>query len=381
LTVQTGFELFKLKMIGQASVSEGYMLATNHTAIDHDLNHVAEFMARRMGDKFRGIIAPEHGIHGAVKEGEAISDSVDPNTGVPVYSWYDKIPRIKDDWLEKVDTVVYDIQDGGVRFHTHLSMFKSIMKACSRRGIKLLVLDRPNPINGVSVQGNIPKEFSLVCAWRIPVRYGLTIGEFGSLLLEQSSIKCEFEVVKMSGWKREMWFDQTGLPWVPLSPNTPTLQTSTVYPGTCLFEGTALSVGRGTTKPFETIGSPWLSSREVRLAFNSKAVPGVKCRETSFVPWYSRFKEQLCKGIELHVTDRTLFDPLLAALILLQTILKIHGEQMVFNNMETWFDKLTGDASLRRAVVQGEDPSVIVSGWNDAIDKFRADTAQLLLYN
>lgn len=379
--MKTGFEAFKSDVDKYLFASKGYLLATNHTAVDSDLNHLAEFAARKAGDRLRGIIAPEHGFYGAIREGEAVSNSVDQNTGVPVYSWYGEPPRISDDWLERVDTVIYDIQDGGVRFHTHLSMFKSILEACSRRSVRLLVLDRPNPLNGETLQGNIPKELSLVCAWRIPVRYGLTIGEFGGLLLERCNIKCEYEVVRMDGWKREMWFDQTGLPWTPLSPNTPTLQTSTVYPGTCLFEGTALSVGRGTAKPFETIGSPWLDSYKVKSMFNSKAVPGVKCRETRFLPWYSKFRQELCKGVELHVMNRTVFNPLLAALYLLQIMLKIHGDRLVFGDAGTWFDKLAGDDSLRHALIQGEEPSTIVDKWSNALEEFRAQTAHLLLYN
>ncbi len=205
--------------------------------------------------ELKGVVVPEHGFYGSKKEGEIVLDEYDDDLGVKLLSWYGGF-KFKDEWFDGVNALIYDIQDGGVRYHTYLSTLKSSLEACAKNKVKMIVLDRPNPIRGDVIQGNMPERLSMVCPWQVPTRYGLTPGEFAIMLNHEANIGCELEVIKMSGWRRSMWFDETELPWVQLSPNTPTLTTSILYPGTCIFEGTTLSVGRGTTKPFEMVGSP-----------------------------------------------------------------------------------------------------------------------------
>ncbi|MEM3795100.1 MAG: DUF1343 domain-containing protein [Thermoprotei archaeon] len=379
MSVKSGLDIL-LGNIGLLGDTRGVLAATNHTALSADLTHITAILTSKLGDRFKGAVSPEHGLYSEHREGEVVYSGVDPLTGKPVYSWYSEEPGFKDEWFNGVDTLLYDIQDGGVRYHTHLAVLRSAIEFCTRRGIRLIVLDRPNPIRGDVVEGNIPDSTSIVCAWRIPIRYALTVGELAQLIATEMGSNVDLHIIGLEGWRRNMWYDQTGMVWVPLSPNTPTLTTSILYPGTCLFEGTELSVGRGTTTPFELLGSPWLDCVDVAHRFNALKLDGVRCRPTVFSPNYSKYNGEKCRGIYLHVLDRDALSPIRATLHLMRIILDIHGEQMVFGGRWRHFDLLTGSDKIRRAMVEGADPNEVVDSWGDEITKYKSKLEKHKLY-
>jgi uncharacterized protein YbbC (DUF1343 family) len=366
--------------IGVLGDPAGVLAVTNHTAVTRGLVHLNQVLASRLGERFRGAVAPEHGLFGQYREGEEVSDDVDVLTGKPVYSWYSGAKGFRDEWARGVDTIVYDIQDGGVRYHTHLAVLRSTLEFCGSHGIRLVVLDRPNPIRGDVLGGNIPETTSIVCAWRVPVRYGLTPGELASLMRSDLGLDVDLEVVRLDAWSRDMWYDQTGMMWIPLSPNTPTLTTSTVYPGTCLFEGTELSVGRGTTTPFEVVGSPWIDCVDAAARFNSLGLKGVKCRPTLFTPRHSKYANQLCRGLHLHVFDRDVFDPLLTSLYLLRVFLDMYGEHRVFGSNQEHFDLLMGTSTVRKSLVEGTDPGELLESLQKGLEAFLNRAKKHMLY-
>ena len=360
--------------------ASGVLAVTNHTAVSSKLTHLTELLHSKLGPSFKGAVSPEHGMYGQAREGEPMVDDVDILTHKPVYSWYTDKPGFKEEWFRGVDTVVYDIQDGGVRYHTHLYVLRSTIEYCGSHGLRLVVLDRPNPIGGVRLGGNLPENTSIVCAWRIPVRYALTVGELALLMQSEMGSKVELEVVPLEGWRRGMWYDETGMVWLPLSPNTPTLTTSTIYPGTCLFEGTELSVGRGTTTPFEVIGAPWLDGVELARRFNSLGLSGVKCRPIIFTPRYSRYTDEKCGGVHIHVLRREDFDPLLTALHLLHILANVYGVERVFGERWKHFDLLAGTQSLRKMVYERTPPESIVDMWSRDLELFQKRAEKHKLY-
>jgi len=360
--------------------ASGVLAVTNHTAVSSKLTHLTEILNSKLGDAFKGAVSPEHGMYGQAREGEPTVDEVDILTRKPVYSWYTDKPGFKGEWFRGVDTVVYDIQDGGVRYHTHLFVLRSALEYCAAHGLRLVVLDRPNPIGGLKLGGNIPGRTSIVCAWRIPVRYALTVGELALLMRSEMGSKVELEVVPLEGWRREMWYDETGMLWLPLSPNTPTLTTSTLYPGTCLFEGTELSVGRGTTTPFEVVGAPWLDGVELAHRFNSLGLSNVKCRPIMFTPRYSKYANQRCGGVHIHVLEREEFDPILTALHLLHILVDNYGAERVFGEGWKHFDLLAGSDSLRKTISEGAQPEDIIDAWRKDLELYQERVEKHKLY-
>ena len=236
--------------------------------------------------------------------------------------------------LRGVDLLVYDIQDVGVRFYTYISTLYECMKAAARDGIPLIVLDRPNPIDGDRVEGPLldTSLVSFVGIHPLPIRYGMTVGELARLFNHEGELGCDLRVVPMQGWRRSRWFDETGLVWIPPSPNMPTLTTATLYAGFCLLEGTNLSEGRGTTRPFELVGAPWLDAPRLAESLNALDLAGVYFRVQSFTPTFSKFKDQVCQGIQIHVVDRDRFDPISGALHLLLQTLDLHPEELKFQD-------------------------------------------------
>jgi len=379
LPVKSGLDRLS-ENVGVLRGASGVLAVTNHTAVTSKLTHLTEILHSKLGDAFRGAVSPEHGMYGQAREGEPTGDETDILTRKPVYSWYTDKPGFKEDWFQGVDTVVYDIQDGGVRYHTHLYVLRSTLEYCGAHGLRLIVLDRPNPIGGLTLEGNMPERTSIVCAWRIPIRYALTPGELALLMHSETGSKVELEVVQLEGWRREMWYDETGMVWLPLSPNTPTLTTSTLYPGTCLFEGTELSVGRGTTTPFEVVGAPWLDGVELARRFNSLGLSSVRCRPVIFTPRYSRYANQKCGGVHIHVLQRGEFDPILTALHLLNILVDVYGVERVFGDNWRHFDLLSGSESLRKMIIEGTQPESIVDTWRRDLELYRKRVEKHKLY-
>lgn len=299
-------------------------LITNHTGVLRDLSSTVDMLNEKCN--LTALFGPEHGVRGDMQAGEEIASYTDKRTGLPAYSLYGDDTSESEKALASLDTVIFDIQDVGARFYTYAYTMTDAMKLCAERGVKFIVLDRPNPLGGMKAEGTLlDRRFSsFVGRFPTPTRCGLTIGEFALMMNEMEKIGCDLTVVSMEGWKRELYYDETDLAFIQPSPNIPTVDTAFVYIGTCIFEGTNLSEGRGTTKPFEMIGAPWLDSKSV--IENIGQQEGVILRECSFTPTFSDYKDSFCHGIQLHVTDRDAFSPFAVGLKLLDTIKKTHSE-------------------------------------------------------
>jgi uncharacterized protein YbbC (DUF1343 family) len=262
-----------------------------------------------------------------------ISNEVDPLSGLDIKSLYGK----SEDSLtpdpalfQDIDNLVFDIQDVGARYYTFIYTMANCMTICKQTGTRMVVCDRPNPINGIAVEGNLVEESwrSFVGQYPLPNRHGMTVGELALMFNYHFDIQCDLQVVPMTGWKREMWYDQTGMVWTPPSPNMPTLATATVYPGMCLIEGTLLSEGRGTTLPFEQIGAPFIDPQKLKARLDSKHLPGVFCRPQYFKPMFQKQAGEVCAGLQFHITDRDQFKPLLTTLELLRAIAELYPDQL-----------------------------------------------------
>ena len=302
-------------------------LITNHTGVLKNLTSTTDMLKERCN--LVALFAPEHGVRGDRQAGENVSSYVDSRTQLPVFSLYGEDISEAEKMLASLDTVIFDIQDAGARFYTYLYTMTDAMKICSENKVKFVVLDRPNPIGGEKTEGTVlDRRFSsFVGRFPTPTRSGLTIGEFASMMNETENIGCELNVIKLEGWKRDMYYDDTDLIFIQPSPNLPTVDSAFCYIGTCLFENTNISEGRGTTKPFEMIGAPWLDSR--RVIENLGQQQGVILRACSFTPSFSDYKDSFCHGIQLHITDRDAFLPFDTGIRLIDTIRKTHSDFVI----------------------------------------------------
>jgi uncharacterized protein YbbC (DUF1343 family) len=281
--------------------------------------------------------------------------------------------------LDGIDVLIFDIQDVGVRFYTYISTMAMAMQACAENDIEFIVLDRPNPINGNILEGNVldPDFSSFVGYLPILVRHGMTVSELAKLFNEHFHIGVKLNVVEMEGWKRDMWFDDTGLQWIMPSPNMPTLDTATVYPGTCFFEGTNLSEGRGTTKPFEIIGAPWIDAHNLADSLNNLFLNGVKFRPVYFIPTFSKHSDQRCGGVQVHVIDRDKFNPVKTALNMIKTIMRLYPNEFQFIRH---FDLLMGTDKVRNDLSKGHSVDDVIQSWKDEISDFANVRSKYILY-
>lgn len=299
-------------------------LITNHTGVIRDLSSTVDMLKEKCN--LTALFGPEHGVRGDVQAGEDISSYTDKRTGLPVYSLFGDDISESEKALTSLDTVIFDIQDVGARFYTYAYTMTDAMMLCAKHGIKFIVLDRPNPLGGIKAEGTILDErfSSFVGRFSTPTRCGLTIGEFALMMNETENIGCDLTVIPAEGWKRDMYYDETDLVFIQPSPNIPTVDTAFAYIGTCIFEETNISEGRGTTKPFEMIGAPWLDSRAVIEVVGKQE--GVILRECSFTPTFSDCKDTFCHGVQLHITDRNAFSPFAVGIKLLDAIRTAHKE-------------------------------------------------------
>ena len=314
------------------------------------------------------LFAAEHGIRGNSQDGGTIGNETDVKTGLPVYSLYGTTKKPTAEMLKNVDVLVYDMQDVGARFYTFINTMAYAMQACAENNKTFVILDRPNPIGG-NVEGTIlndkatdatgkQKYVSFVGMYPIPQRYGMTIGEYAKYLNKSQKFDCNLKVVPMIGWTRDMYYDETGLKtWVMPSPNMPTLDTATVYAGTCVFEGTNVSEGRGTTRPFELIGAPWINSIDLADKLNSLNIPGAKFRAASFAPTFSKYsasdtiynttgKVQNCGGVQVYIIDRSKYNSIKTGLAMLYTIRDMYPNDFKYRS-DNYLDLLTGDSYIR----------------------------------
>ncbi len=330
-------------------------MMTNRSGVTSTLERNIEALLSA-GVHLEVIFSPEHGLYAAARDGEPVSETKDKPTGITVISTYPRIDEAISRVNEFADVVLFDIQDVGVRFYTYISTLRKFIEGAADNGYEVIVLDRPNPITG-RVEGWLPEpEFhSFVCAADIPVRHGLTIGEVARLYATELGVNDLVDVITMPGYDKSLWLDELGLPWVPPSPNVPTPDTALVYAGMGFIEGTNMSEGRGTTRPFFTVGAPWMDAFKVADAMNSVNLPGVKFLPAFFKPSLSKHTGKLCEGVEVFVTDRDAFRPVLTALKLIEMAMRLYPDdfEWVKHGDEYWIDKLAGTSKLREAIEQG----------------------------
>lgn len=381
--IQTGIEV----LLDNPEMVEGKKvgLITNPTGITNNLTHVVDAMLAK-NINLVAVYGPEHGIRGTEQAGDIPGSYEDPKTGLPFTNLYGKTPQQIAPLFAEVDVVMFDIQDVGSRFYTYISTMAYAMEAAALQDKPFIVLDRPNPIGGDKVEGPVldPEYKSFVGIFPIPVRHGMTVGELANLfneefLEEEIGKKADLHVVKMKGWKRDMLYEQTGLPWVLPSPNMPTVDTASVYPGQCLFEGTNLSEGRGTTRPFELIGAPYIKGWEIAERMNQLDLPGVTFREAYFTPTFSKHAGKNVGGLQVYVTDREKYDPIRTALSIIVEVKELYPNDFAWRS-DNWIDKLMGADSVRKAINAGDSVDEIIEEWVEELEEFKELREQYLLY-
>ena len=356
-------------------------LITSPTGLDSQLRSTVDLLFRS-GVRLTGLYGPEHGVRGNAQAGEEVSSSIDETTGLPVYSLYGPTKKPTREMLKDVDTLIFDMQDVGSRYYTFNYTMAYAQEAASEYGLEFIVLDRPNPLGGMKVEGNLVQEGyrSFVGAYPLPNRYGLTIGELSLYLAKFLGVGKDPTVIKLSGWERHMYYEETELLWVPPSPNLPTVDSAVLYPGTCLFEGTNLSEGRGTTCPFEIIGAPWLNAFKLADELNEKNLPGVLFRPVFFVPTFSKHEKKECQGVHVHVTERQVLEPLRVALYLLSAVFKYQETEFLSNNNRYFFNLLAGDPEIKDQIKAGINPDEIIDKMNSENHDFQKNAKQIMLY-
>lgn len=364
-------------------------IAANPSAICSDFQFIVDLFVREKSWRVVSLFGPEHGIRGEMQAQELSSSFQDSRTGLPVHSLYGKHLKPEPEMLKGIDTIVFDIQDVGSRYYTFIYTLSYIMEACSKLGIEVMVLDRPNPINGISTEGPVLEKGyeSFVGRFPIPIRHGMTIGELALLFNQEFRLNCSLDVIAMENWKREQFFEDTGLPWVLPSPNMPTVDTAIVYPGMCLLEGTNVSEGRGTTRPFEIVGAPWIDPDAFCRSMESFHLEGVYFRPLYFRPTFDKFKQELCGGAQMHITDRRRFHPVRTALCILSVLTKDNADSFQWKQPPYEFvhdrlpiDILFGNSWIREYLEKGVAPQAIEKTWSASLDAFNRNRAKYLLY-
>ena len=366
-------------------------LVCNPASIDVHLAHASDLVFGTPEVTLAVLFGPQHGFRSDLQDNMIESPHArDARRLVPVYSLYSETREPTAEMLSNVDVLVVDLQDIGARIYTFVYTMANCLKAGRRHGIPVIVCDRPNPIGGDAVEGPMlePGFESFVGQFTIPMRHGLTVGELAHLFNRAFGIGADLTVIPMEGWARHQYFDETGLPWVMPSPNMPTLDTAIVYPGAVLFEGTQLSEGRGTTRPFELLGAPWIDAERFAEGMNHLGLPGVFFRPTVFEPTFHKFVRQSCGGIQSHVLDRRTYRPVMAAAALLAHFCKADPAKFAwrqppyeYEHDKMPIDILAGSSDLRQQVEGGVDPYTIAASWDGAVDQFLATRLDYLMYD
>jgi len=365
-------------------------LICNQASVDHRFIHAADLLHENSAVNLTALFGPQHGIRGDVQDNMIeTAHATDRVTGVPVHSLYSETRIPTEAMMNEVDVLVFDMQDVGCRIYTFAYTMANCMRAAGEFGKKIIVCDRPNPINGKAVSGNLlePEWASFVGQFPIPTRHGLTLGELARLFKNQFGIDCDLEVIPMEGWQREYWMDDTDAPWVLPSPNMPTLDSATVFPGTVHFEGTQLSEGRGTTRPFELIGAPYVTPEEYADALNSIGFPGVYFRSCVFQPTFQKHGKVSCGGVQIHVTDRDAFEPVIVGVAMVKTAFDLYPEQFRWKEPpyeyvydRNPFDVIAGTDQVRKQIETGASIETISTSWLEAVANFKTLRSQSLMY-
>jgi uncharacterized protein YbbC (DUF1343 family) len=362
----------------------------NHASVDRGFHHIVDRLAVADDVTLAAIFGPQHGFRSDVQDNMIeTAHADDPSRRVPVYSLYSETREPTAEMLNGLDVLVIDLQDIGARIYTYIYTMANCLRACGRYGVPVIVCDRPNPINGIDVEGQalVPGYESFVGLFPIPMRHGMTIGELAGFFNQTFTLGATVDVARMEGWRREIYADATGLPWVMPSPNMPTLDTAIVYPGTVLFEGAMLSEGRGTTRPFELVGAPWIEAERFAREMNSLALPGAYFRPAVFEPTFQKHAKTTCGGCQIHVTDRAAFRPVLTGAALLHQFRRFDPVKFAwrqppyeYEHDKLPIDILAGSSALREQVEGGLAPKDIAESWRDDEVAFRKARQPFLLY-
>ena len=365
-------------------------LVCNNASVLPNFRHAADIFFEHEGINLTALFGPQHGIRGDVQYNMIETPHVrDNRTGLMVYSLYSETRVPTEEMADEIDTFVVDLQDVGCRIYTYTYTMAYCMMAAAKYGKRVVVCDRPNPINGIDVEGNFTeKEFtSFVGQFELPTRPGMTIGEMAKLFNEHFGIGCDLEVITMTGWGREMWHEDTGLPWTLPSPNIPTIDTCAVFPATVHLEGTELSEGRGTTKPFELNGAPYIDAYAWAAELRKFDFPGVAFREAYFQPWFSEFAGETCAGVQLHVTDRAVFTPVVVGIAMVKTAREMYPDHFLWRQNEyeyefgrNAFDIVCGTDKIRKAFEAGQSMDEITAAWEPRFSEFLELRKKVLLY-
>ena len=364
-------------------------LLAHQASVNGRLEHAISLLHDVRGARLTALFAPEHGLWGAPQDHATIDNDRDPVSGLRVTSLYGERREPTPAMLAGLDVMVIDLQDVGSRYYTFHWTMALTMRACARAGVAVMVLDRPNPLGGEILEGNVPDPAfaSFVGLHPLPIRHGLTIGEHARYLVREHGYGCALTVVPMRGWRRQMLWEDTGVPWVAPSPNMPTLDTARVYPGGCLIEGTNLSEGRGTTRPFEWIGAPWLDAHDYASALTALRLPGVRFRPARFTPTFHKWAGRLCGGVQVHVTDEARFKPVLTYLGVIAVArrqaprgFRWKQPPYEFERRRLPIDILLGTDVIRRGIERGRSLRDIEGGWLGDLARWRRRRAPALLY-
>jgi uncharacterized protein YbbC (DUF1343 family) len=389
LEVQTGLETF-LESPPEWIFDHRLGLLSNPASIDKRFRHARVLINKRIPGKLSALYSPQHGFL-ADRQANMVEsdDTIDPLLQLPVFSLYGRTRIPTRQMFDPIDVLIIDLQDAGTRVYTFIYTMSYCMEAARRFGKKILVLDRPNPIGGEIIEGNCtaPDCTSFVGRFPIPMRHGLTIGELALLFNRHFEIGCDLEVVAMKNWTRNMYFMDTGLHWVPPSPNLPTPISAMVYPGQVLWEGTNISEGRGTAQPFEIFGAPFMDPQRLLSDTGRIYLTGAELRETAFEPTADKWKNQLCRGCQIHITNRSEFRPYIAGLTLLQAVIRHHSGQFEWKSPPYEYefkrlpiDLIIGNKKIRKQVETGESVAEITASWQAEFDEFRKISREFYLY-
>ena len=365
-------------------------LICNQASVNHQFQHAADLFFNDKDINLTALFGPQHGIRGDVQDNMVeTSHNTDKLTKLPIYSLYSETRQPTLEMLSGVDALVFDLQDVGCRVYTFIYTMANAMKACAEFDKKMLILDRPNPINGLEIEGNTLERGheSFVGQFPIPMRHGMTVGEIAKLFNQEFDINCDLEVVKMDNWERADFYDETDAPWVMPSPNMPTVDTSVVFPATVYLEGTQVSEGRGTTHPFETVGANYIHALELSDALTSLELSGVIFRPINFLPTFQKFANESCSGVFLHITDRKAFEPVITGLAIIKTIFDLYPDEFKWKNPpyeyvydRNPFDVISGTTKIREFFEQGKPIKEIKDSWQTDVEQFYKTREKYLLY-
>jgi len=371
----TGIDVLEAQHFGPL-VGKRVGLITNQTGIDRHGRSTVDLLAHAPGVKLVALFSPEHGIRGALDE--RISSTTDAATGLPIYSLFGETERPTDAMLAGLDALVFDIQDAGVRFYTYVTTMGYAMEAAASHHLAFYVLDRPDPLGGERVEGPTldADRTSFVGYFPMPVRMAMTLGEMAQMFNAEKKIGCDLHVIRMKNWRRAEWFDDSGLPWINPSPNLHSLTAEVLYPGLEILQAGGVSVGRGTARPFERIGAPWIDGEKLAHYLNRRAIPGVRFEADRFAPDSGLYKGEPCEGARLIVTDRRALAAMRMGMEIASALLKLYPEKLETTKMIM----LVGSASTIKLLTSGEAPAAIVASWNEKLSEFDKVRVKYLLY-